>query len=208
MIVQGSPEWHQMRLGKVTASRVADIVRKTKNGASATRQRYLGELVAERLTGVVADSYKSKDMEWGNETEAEARAAYAFYCGAALTQVPFVEHPSLPMCGASPDALVGDDGLVEIKCPATHTHIASLLGAPIDPDYVVQMLWQMECTGRQWCDWVSFDPRMPEEMKLHVVRVSRDEERLAELRDAVHLFLGEVSATGDKLTAQFHARAA
>lgn len=203
MIVQGSPEWHQLRLGKVTASRVADIVRKTKTGASATRQRYLGELVAERLTGVVADSFKSKDMEWGSETEAEARAAYAFYSGAALQHVPFVDHPSLDMCGASPDALVGDDGLVEIKCPATHTHIATLLGAPIDPDYVIQMLWQMECTHRVWCDFVSFDPRMPEEMKMHVARVWKDDERLDELRGAVHVFLGEVSATVDSLTSKF-----
>lgn len=195
MIVQGSEEWHALRLGKATASRIADIMRTTKTGVSASRERYLGELVAERLTGCRADGFKSADMEWGNETEAQARGAYAIYSGGTLTPVPFVDHPFIPMAGASPDHLVNDDGLVEIKCPATHTHIATLLGGKINPDYLTQMQWQMACTNRLWCDFVSFDPRMPEDMRLFVQRVERDDKRIAELEAAVDAFLGEVAAT-------------
>lgn len=195
MIVQGSEEWHALRLGKATASRIADIVRTTKSGVSASRERYLGELVAERLTGCRAADFKSADMEWGNETEAQARGAYAIYSGGTLTPVPFVDHPSIHMAGASPDHLVNDDGLVEIKCPATHTHIATLLGGKIKPDYLTQMQWQMACTGRAWCDFVSFDPRMPEDMRLFVQRVERDDKRIRELEAAVDAFLGEVAAT-------------
>lgn len=194
-VEQGSPEWHALRCGRVTASRVADIVRRTKSGPSASRQRYLGELVAERLTGQPAGGFRtSADMDWGNATEPEASDAYCFYRGAKVQIVAFVDHPSISMAGASPDRLVGDDGLVEIKCPATHTHIATLLGEPVDADYLTQMQWQMACTGRQWCDWVSYDPRLPEEMRLHVGRVNRDADRIAELEAAVVAFIGEVDA--------------
>lgn len=196
MIEQGSAEWHALRVGKVTASRVADIMRKGRSGAvSATRQRYLGELVAERLTGCRTEGFKSADMEWGNETEAQARGAYAVYSGGTLTLVPFVDHPRIAMSGASPDHLVDDDGLVEIKCPATHTHIATLLGGTIKPDYLTQMQWQMACTNRVWCDFVSFDPRMPEDVRLFVQRVERDGKRIRELEAAVDVFLGEVAET-------------
>lgn len=204
MIEQGTPEWHALRCGKVTASRVADIMRKTKSGVSASRQRYLGELVAERLTGQQAETFKSKDMEWGNATEDQARSAYEFVAMAGnLSAVAFVDHPKVPMSGASPDRLVGDDGLLEVKCPATHTHIAYLLGDGINPDYVTQMQWQMACTGRSWCDWVSFDPRLPEDMRLLVRRVDRDDARVAELEAAVRAFLVEVSETVSRLEALY-----
>lgn len=195
MIEQGTPEWHALRVGKVTASRVADIMRKTRSGISASRQRYLGELVAERMTGVPTATYKSADMDWGSETEEQARRAYAIYTNAELVGVAFVDHPAIEMCGASPDRLVGDDGLIEVKCPATHTHIATLLGAPIDPDYATQMLWQMACTGRRWCDYVSFDPRMPPDMQLHVARFERDDVRIAALEAEVRNFLAELDET-------------
>jgi putative phage-type endonuclease len=159
IIEQGSPEWHAMRCGKVTASRVADVIRKTKTGVSASRERYMGELIAERLTGVVQDGFKSADMQWGNDTEDQARTAYSFMRDVDLVPIDFVDHPTIPMSGASPDRLVGSSasgpdvyGLVEIKCPATHTHIGTLISETIPTDYVTQMQWQLACTGRRWCD--------------------------------------------------------
>lgn len=199
MIAQGSPEWHSLRCGKVTASRVADIMRKTKSGVSASRQRYLGELVAERLTGIPNVGFKSADMEWGNANEASARDHYAFITDATLEEVAFVDHPSIELCGASPDRLVGDDGLLEIKAPATHTHIETLLGAAIDPDYMKQIYWQMACTGRQWCDYCSFDPRMPEELRMLTKRVMRDNIAIAEMEREVEKFLAEVEDTIKRL---------
>lgn len=203
MIEQGTPEWHALRCGKVTASRVADIMRTTKSGVSASRQRYLGELVAERLTGQPTATFKSAEMEWGNATEEEARHAYAFYTGKPLEAVAFVDHPTIKMSGASPDRLVGADGLLEIKCPATHTHIAYLLGDSIDADYLTQMQWQMACTGRKWCSWVTYDPRLPEEMRMGSHHILRDESRIAELESAVIKFLGEVDQTVAKLKAKY-----
>lgn len=199
MIVQGSPEWLQLRVGKVTASRVADIVRKTKTGVSASRARYLGEIVAERLTGVPAESFKSKDMEWGNATEETARQFYAFMGDHKLEPIAFVDHPNIALAGASPDQLVDGDGLLEIKCPATHTHIETLLTGEIEPDYMKQMHWQMACTGRDWCDFVSFDPRMPEDMRMFLKRVPRDELQIGILEREVEIFLAEVDDTIKRL---------
>jgi putative phage-type endonuclease len=208
MIEQGTPEWHALRLGKATASRIADIVRKTKSGPSASRERYLGELVAERLTGATAASFKSADMDWGNEKEADAKAAYAFLVRSDLEAIAFVDHPSIDMSGASPDGLVGDSGLIEIKCPATHTHIATLLSQAIDADYITQMQWQMACTGRHWCDFVSFDPRMPHDMQVFIKRVERDAARIAELEAEVSKFLLSVDDTLAKLVAMYRSKEA
>lgn len=202
-IEQGTPDWHKLKCGKASASRIADIIRRTSNGVSKSRERYLGELVAERLTGQPTQGFKSDDMAWGNDTEEHARNAYAFYANADLSAVAFVDHPTIPMSGASPDRLVGDAGLLEIKCPASHTHIATLLGAKIDPDYMTQMQWQMASTGRKWCDWASFDPRLPEDMRLVVKRVERDAIRIAELEIAVRAFLREVDDTVAQLTALY-----
>lgn len=203
MIVQGTPEWHALRCGKVTASRVADIVRKTKSGVSASRARYLGELVAERLTGSPHVGFKSADMEWGNAVEADARAHYAFMREAKLEAVAFVDHPQIAMSGASPDHLVNDDGLIEVKCPATHTHIDQLLGAAIEPDYQKQMLWQMACTGRRWCDFISYDPRLPVEMRMIVTRIERDDIAIGQLEREVEAFLAEVDDTIKRLRTQY-----
>lgn len=193
MIVQGSDEWKALRLGKVTASRVADVVARTKTGPAASRKNYAAQLIAERLTGVVVAGFQSKEMQHGTETEPQARAAYAFYADADVEQVDFIPHPQIPMTGASPDGLVGADGLVEFKCPNTATHIETLLGAPIAAEYITQMQWQMACTGRQWCDFVSFDPRMPGNMQIFIQRVPRDDKRIAELEEAVAAFLAEIS---------------
>lgn len=208
MTEQGSAEWHAKRCGKVTASRIADMMAKTKAGWGASRTNYRAQLVAERLTGIVADSYTNEAMEWGAATEAEARDAYSFYCNADVVQIDFVDHPSIEMTGCSPDGLVSEHGLVEIKCPNTATHITTLLGGTIPGKYQLQMLWQMACTGRQWCDFVSFDPRMPDDMRMFVQRLERDDAKIAEIAAEVGVFLGEVDAMVSDLTALYRNQAA
>lgn len=199
MIEQGTPEWFAQRLGKVTASRVADIIAKTKTGGAASRGNYLAQLVAERLTGQAADSFKSGAMQHGTETEPMARMAYETETGQMVTEVAMIQHPKIEMAGASPDGLVGEDGLVEIKCPNTSTHIATLMADKAPSGYMAQMQWQMACTGRAWVDFVSFDPRMPEDMQLFIKRVPRDEKLIAEYEAEVVKFLAEVQETVDKL---------
>lgn len=194
-IEQGSADWHAMRLGKVTASRVADVIAKTKTGWGAGRANYMAQLVAERLTGNVADSFTNAAMQRGTETEPQARFAYEFRTDAVVEQIAFVPHPAIEMSGASPDGLVGTEGLVEIKCPNTATHIETLRTGKIAEKYVTQMMWQMACTGRQWCDFVSFDPRMPESMALWIHRVERDDELVAYLEKHVTEFLAELDTT-------------
>lgn len=206
---QNTPEWHAARCGRVTASRIADIVRKTKSGVSASRATYKGELVAERLSGFVSGSdFKSKAMEWGHEQEDKARDFYAFLRDVEPVKVGFVLHPTIEFAGASPDRLIGEDGLLEIKCPNSATHIATLLGAPIDPDYAKQMQWQMACTGRRWCDFVSFDPRLPPDMQIHIQRVPRDPIQIAEFEQAARVFLAEVEEDLAALIAKFRSKEA
>jgi putative phage-type endonuclease len=192
MNIQRSPEWIAARVGKATASRIGDVVARTKTGWSALRANYMADLIAERLTGVRVDGYVSAAMAWGIEQEPQARAAYEFYCDATVRESDFIDHPRIARSGASPDGLVGDDGLVEFKCPNTATHIETLLGGSIPGDYVAQMQWQMACTGRAWCDFVSFDPRLPPAMSLHVRRVERDERTINKLEQAVCEFLAEI----------------
>ena len=191
-IVQGSPEWHALRIGKVTASRVSDVIAKTKTGWGASRANYMAELIAERLTGEPAEKFTNAAMAWGTEKEPDARAAYEFFRDAQVSEIAFVDHPVIGMTGASPDGLVGDHGLVEIKCPNTATHLDTLLTQAIPSKYVTQMLWQMACTGRQWCDFVSYDPRLPETMSLFVKRVDRDDKLIASLEKDVAEFLAEL----------------
>lgn len=207
-IVQGSPEWHAARLGRVTASRVADVVAKTKSGYGASRANYLAELVAERLTGTAGERFTNAAMAWGTEKEPEARAAYMFATEADVEEVGFVPHPSIAMSGASPDGMVGDQGLVEIKCPNTATHIDTLLGQTVPAKYVTQMHWQMACTGRRWCDFVSYDPRLPSHMRLWVKRVERNDALIAELEAEVQAFLAELDRTVSELEALYGVREA
>jgi putative phage-type endonuclease len=195
-IIQGSKEWHALRLGRLTASRVADAVAKTKTGWGASRANLMATLIIERLTDTPQESFTSPAMQHGIDTEPQARAAYCFYRDAEVTEVGFVEHPSIPMSGCSPDGLIGDAGMLEIKCPNTATHLETLLDGTIPGKYVTQMQWQMACTGRQWCDFVSFDPRLPESMRLFVQRVPRNNARIEELSGEVIAFLVELN---DKL---------
>lgn len=203
MIEQGSPEWFAQRLGKVTASRVADVVARTKSGWGASRTNYMAQLIAERLTGEAQESYSNAAMQWGTEQEPLARIAYEFRTDCSVEQVGFIEHPHLPMTGASPDGFVGSDGLVEIKCPNTATHLDALLGEPIAGKYIVQMQWQMACAGRAWCDFVSFDPRLPEEMRLLCTRVKRDDFAVANLEKDVSEFLAELAGKVSALTKRY-----
>lgn len=199
-IIQGSPEWKALRCGKVTASRVTDVVAKTKTGYSASRANYLAQLIAERLTGTPAETYTNAAMQHGVDTEPEARAAYEFYQGATVEQIAFVPHPKIDQAGASPDGLVGGDGLVEIKCPNTATHLETLLGQAVPAKYADQMQFQMACTGRKWCDFVSYDNRMPENMRLFVRRVHRDDKRIDFLETEIAGFLLEMAVKLSELS--------
>lgn len=189
---QRTDEWFAARLGKVTASRVSDVIARTKSGYSTSRANYMAELVCERLTGKQGDSFSNAAMVWGTNTEPMARAAYEALEGILVEEVGFVSHPTIEMAGASPDGLVGEYGLVEIKCPHTATHIETLLGAEIPSKYVNQMQWQMACTGRKWCDFVSYDPRMPEDMQIFIKRLERSDETIIELEREIEKFLAEL----------------
>jgi putative phage-type endonuclease len=207
-IIQGSAEWFAVRVGRVTASRVADVIAKTKSGYSASRANYMAELIAERLTGVPAPGFTNAAMQHGTATEPQARDAYAAQTFDDVTQIGFVIHPTIAQAGASPDGLVGDDGLLEIKCPNTATHIDTLLNGKVPEKYVTQMMFQMACTGRAWCDFVSFDPRLPPEMQLFIKRLERDDKRIAELEEMVSDFLAELDEKVAKLTALYRKEAA
>lgn len=193
---QGTPEWKAARAGKVTASKVADVMAKIKTGESAARRDYRAQIVAEILTGTPQDDTFTNDaMRWGTEQEPFARAAYETTRGVLVDQVGLVIHPTIERGAASPDGLVNPDGLVEIKCPKTATHLSYLMAGTVPSQYQPQMLWQMACTDARWCDFVSFDPRLPEDLQLFVVRFNRDEPRIEEMEEEVERFLAEVDAT-------------
>jgi len=200
--IQGTEEWFAQRIGKVTASRINDVMATLKSGGeAATRKNYRAQLIAERLTGTKADSFTNAAMQWGTDNEPIARAMYEIKTGSDVEQVGFVDHPSIAMTGASPDGRFGNNGMLEIKCPNTATHIEYLLAGVAPTEYHNQMLWQMECDGRDWCDFVSFDPRMPEAMQLFIVRFNKDEDKLSIIRAEVCKFLGEVDNVISRLTA-------
>jgi len=202
-IPQRSDAWIQQRLGKVTASRIADVCARTKSGWGAGRKNYMAELVAERLTGSRIEGFTNAAMQWGTDMEPEARNAYEFYSDVTVAEAGFVPHPTIAETGASPDGFVGDDGLVEIKCPNTATHIETLLGGALAEKYFLQMQWQMACTGRQWCDFVSYDPRLPEAMRMHFDRVKRDDAAIEAIENDVIGFLSELRDTVHQLRRKF-----
>ena len=199
LMEQGTDEWFAIRIGKVTASRVADVIAKTKSGYSASRDDYMAQLVCERLTGQKGESFTNAAMQHGTETEPLARAAYEALRDVLVDEVGFVPHPSIQMAGASPDGLVGDDGLIEIKCPNTATHIDTLLSETVPTKYYTQMQFQLACTGREWCDFVSFDNRLPTELQLFVKRVSRDEMYIKLMEAEIVQFIAELDDKINKL---------
>lgn len=202
-IAQRSPAWFAARCGCVTASRIADLMARTRNGYSASRANYAAQLVAERLTGVVEPSYCNAAMQWGIDHEDEARRAYCFHRDCDVVEVGFVTHPTIERAGCSPDGLVGDKGMVEIKAPNTATHIDTLLGGGFPDKYVKQALWQMACCERDWVDLASYDPRLPEAMRLYVQRIERDDELIGEIETEVRSFLIEIDETVGKLLAKY-----
>lgn len=204
-IEQGSPEWLEYRNGRVTASRLNDVMAKGKGGApSTTRRNYLTELVLERLTGRSAErNFKSAAMEQGNEREDQARGLYTMTTGRTVEVCGIFDHPRIEMAAASPDGLIGTDGGLEIKCPLPATHLENLQGASIDTGYMRQMQFGMACTGRLWWDFVSFNPDFPDEMQIHIRRVPRDPAMIVEIETEVQRFLAEVSDTTARLRAQF-----
>jgi len=199
MMDQRTPEWFAARLGKATASRIADVMAKTKTGYGASRENYLMELALERITNAQAPSFMNAAMQWGVDQEPAARSAYEATTGNFVTEVGMIDHPTIPMSGASPDGFVGDDGLIEIKCPESKKHLKTLSTRKPDGDYVYQMQWQMACTGRQWCDFVSYDPRFPDHLQLIIVRVSRDDDMIAKVEKEVSVFLDEVTKTVERI---------
>jgi putative phage-type endonuclease len=203
MIEQGSIEWKQARLGRVTASRVADVIAKTKTGVSASRANYEAQIICERLTGVVVEGYTNAAMQHGIDTEPQARAAYEFMRNVDVVLAEFVEHPRVPMSGASPDGFVGDDGLLEIKCPQQAGHLETLLTNKVPAKYVTQIMWQLAVTERKFCDYVSFNPTFPPHLQLFVQRVHRDEAIISELEREVLAFLADV----DRKVSQLQPRA-
>jgi putative phage-type endonuclease len=191
-------EWLQSRLGKVTASRVADVIAKTRSGYSASRDNYMAQLIVERLTGKPSESFSNAAMEWGTEQEPHARAAYAARTGELVEEVGFIDHPTIQGAGASPDGIVGE-GLVEIKCPQTNTMLEWILTRTIPARYLAQMQFQMAVTGAKWCDFAAYDPRLPEHLQLLIIRVERDDTRIAEIEAEISMFLGELDDKVNKL---------
>jgi len=198
---QRTEEWFAARLGKVTASRVADVLAKIKSGESASRKNYKMELVVQRLTGKVGESFTNAAMEWGTEQEPFARMAYEAHTGTFVKEEGFVDHPTIEGFGCSPDGIVGE-GLIEIKCPNTANHIETILENKAPSKYIPQMQCQMACTGAKWCDFVSFDPRVPEDLQLFVVRVERDQEYIDSMEVEVKQFLSEVLDLFNQLKAR------
>lgn len=191
---QRTKEWYAARLGKLTASRLSDALDITKKGEEgAKRQNYRLELLAERFTGLPVEFFETAAMRWGTDCEPLARAAYEAETGNLVTEVGFIDHPSLEWAGASPDGLVGDDGLLEIKCPTTQSHIKYLLGGVAPDQYKNQMAWQIICTGRKWCDFVSYDPRMTEGLQLLIVRYEPSAEELLDISIKATAFLETVA---------------
>lgn len=200
-IEQKSADWYAMRCGCVTSSRLNDVVAKLKrkDGEAAARANYRKELAIERLTGNTYDHYVSPYMEWGTENEPLARTEYELLTGNTVTSIGGALHDSIKYFWASTDSLVNDDGILEIKCPTSINHLDVWVSGEIPEEYHWQMLGGMACTGRQWCDFVSFDPRMPEELRLFVKRFPRNDAlvRAAELE--VGQFLKEVDEMVTKL---------
>lgn len=193
-LIQGSIEWKKARYGNVSASRIADMLATTKNGESASRANYRAQLVAERMTGTSEDSFTSAAMAWGIETEPLARASYEIIFDVTVDEIGYIIHPEIPKSGASPDGIIGKNGLLEIKCPNTATHIKYLLAGVPPSQYIPQMAWQIACTKREWCDFVSFDPRMDREDQLFCIRYVPESGYIDFLENEVKKFNAEIDA--------------
>ena len=207
-LIQGSAEWRAARAGSLGASQVHEAIARVKTGWGASRANVMAQLIAERLTGIPADSFTNAAMQWGTATEPQARAAYEFLHDVDVEQVGLIKHPAIVGTHASPDGLIRSDGMLEIKCPTVATHIDTLLAGKVPAKYVTQMQWQMACAGRSWCDFASYDPRLPASMQLFVQRIERDDKLIGELEDMVRQFLTELDAKVQALRNLYEAREA
>lgn len=192
-IEQGSLEWQQLRLGKCTASRVSDVMATVKSGEAISRRNYRIQLVCERLTGLKEESYSNHHMERGVMLEPIARALYEAKNDVFVNEIPFVDHPTIPMAGASPDGLVGDDGLIEVKSPTAANHIETILSGGSPSKYYPQMQWQMACMNKKWVDFISYCPVVGDDLALYIFRVFRNDEYITEMELEVTKFLNEVN---------------
>lgn len=199
---QGTQEWRDARCGKVTASHIADVMARTQKGWGAARKHYMDKLVAERITGRPMPQKSVASLDRRLEMEPDARVAYEFYSDNTVDEVGFIEHPTIPNAGASPDGLIGDDGGLEIKCCDSAQHLEMLTTGVIDSGYLLQCHFGMACTGREWWDFASYDPLMPEELKLYVQRIPRDEAKIGEIEAAVIQFLSEVDLRVEQVMAR------
>ncbi|AQX26415.1 lambda exonuclease family protein [Bartonella sp. Raccoon60] len=211
---QRTAEWFQARLGKVTSSNIYNVLsRTTKNLPTSKYEDYKIKLMTERLVNEISQSYTTAAMQsyttaamqWGIEHEENALKEYAFIYDTEVTQCGFIQHPTLPMAGASPDGLIGEDGLVEIKCPQSVNHLRFWMTETIKPEYLAQMHFQMACTGRQWCDFVSYDPRFSGQsahLRLKVQRIHHNDEQIEFINQAVETFLEEIEQDIKQITAQ------
>lgn len=185
-MIQGTEDWLAARCGKITASRLWDLIDKTRAGKpTAKRKNYIAEKTLERITGVPVEHYQSTAMRWGTEQEADARTVFEIETGRAVREVGFINHPSLSMCGASPDGLIRDDSIIEIKCPLSATHLEFVRTGVINPQYYAQMQWTMECTDRAYAWFVSYDPRCGPALEIEYKLFKRDEEFLESARKEV-----------------------
>lgn len=190
---QGTPEWLAARLGRVTASRMKDVLAVIKSGEAAARRDYRTQLVCERLTGQPQDDvFVSADMQRGTDLEPAARAAYEAQTGQWVEQVGFLAHNEL-MAGGSPDGVVGDyEGLIEIKCPRPATHINWMRAGEVPAAHAAQIRMLLWLTGAEWCDFISYCPHMPEHLRVYVARVEHAVEESDAVVAAIEKFLGEV----------------
>lgn len=200
---QRSIEWFNARLGKVTASRVADVIAKTKTGVSTSRANYMAELLIERLTGTKQDGFTNADMQRGIDLEPIAVSIYEIG-RKSVEPVGFIEHPTINMSGASPDGLVELDGQIEVKCPRPANHLDTLRNEKIPSKYVSQVQWQLACTGRHWCDFVSYCPDFDLKMQLKVIRVKRDDDYIAMLESEVTSFLNELDLLEKEIRGKYY----
>lgn len=191
---QGTSEWLAERAGHCTASRASDVLAKIKSGEAATRRKYRIQVCTERLTGVPVTGYQNAAMQWGTATEPDARSAYEAQTGVLVDQVGFIKHARLAWVGASPDGCIRPDGLVEIKCPESTTHLDWMTQERVPPEHIPQIQFQLWVTGRQYCDFVSYDPRFPEKLRLFIVRAERDDKFIETLETEVCQFLNEVDS--------------
>ena len=191
---QRTDAWLSARLGKITGSRVADLMAKTKSGYAASRQNYMAQLICERLTGTPTEFFQNDAMKRGTEKEPEARSIYMLETGEIVAEEGFVIHPEIEHFGASPDGLVGEKGLIEIKCPNTWTHLETIKTGKPKREYFIQMHAQMACTGRDWCDFVSFDDRLPADLAYFCTRIYRDDDFMTEMLCEINRFLDELHA--------------